>query len=78
VFQAVARLPRLCNTGGPVERTELSPVAFAPPMPARRRRPLEARIETESPDVIMLREAQRTSGDEWRRRELNPPNVPAK
>jgi hypothetical protein len=25
----------------------------------------------------MLREAQRTSGDEWRRRELNPRNVPA-
>jgi hypothetical protein len=23
------------------------------------------RIETESPEVIMLREAERTSGDEW-------------
>jgi hypothetical protein len=29
-----------------------------------------------SPEVIMLREAQRTSGDEWRRRESNPRNVP--
>jgi hypothetical protein len=25
-----------------------------------------------SPEVIMLREAERTSGDEWRRRESNP------
>ena len=25
----------------------------------------------------MLREAERTSGDEWRRRESNPRNVPA-
>jgi hypothetical protein len=29
-----------------------------------------------SPEVIMLREAERTSGDEWRRRESNPRNVP--
>jgi len=28
-----------------------------------------------SPEVIMLREAQRTSGDEWRRRELNPRKI---
>jgi hypothetical protein len=33
-------------------------------MPARRRRPLEARIETESTEVIMLREAERSSGVE--------------
>jgi hypothetical protein len=29
-----------------------------------------------SPEVIMLREAQRTSSDEWRRRESNPRKVP--
>jgi hypothetical protein len=28
-----------------------------------------------SPEVIMLREAQRTSSDEWRRRESNPRKI---
>jgi len=28
-----------------------------------------------SQEVIMLREAQRTSGDEWRRRESNPRKI---
>jgi hypothetical protein len=29
-----------------------------------------------SPEVILLRGERRTSGDEWRRRESNPRNVP--
>jgi len=31
-----------------------------------------ARIETESPEVIMLRGAERTSGDKWMRQEIEP------
>jgi hypothetical protein len=34
-------------------------------MPAQPASAATARIEPKSPEVIMLREAQRTSGDEW-------------
>jgi hypothetical protein len=44
-------------------------------MPAPPASATTARIEAESPEVIMLREAERTSGDEWRRRESNPRKI---